>query len=108
MRLIAAILLLVATTSHDVTAFSKSHSALWTRGSSRDSAFSNSRQLAFFNSGEYDHYDDHRHHHDALAHNRRRTDPLIFLTQRSIQSFFYLLASTRDPHTIKWIEVSRV
>ncbi|GKZ00670.1 hypothetical protein MPSEU_001019100 [Mayamaea pseudoterrestris] len=69
-----------------------------------------SRRCAFFNAGEYEQYDDdnmerHGHHHsDALAHNLRRTDPLIFLTQRAIQSFMVLLASTRDPHTSKWIE----
>lgn len=27
-----------------------------------------------------------------------------FMTQRSIQSFLFLLAQTRDPHTIKWLD----
>jgi hypothetical protein len=27
-----------------------------------------------------------------------------FLTQRSIQSFMYLLASTRDLHTVQWLD----
>lgn len=62
-----------------------------------------SPRSAFFHSGEYDHDGSHS---DALAHNLRRTDPKIFLTQRAIQSFIYLLISTRDPHTVKWMEVS--
>jgi len=36
---------------------------------------------------------------------QKRTDPGIFLTQRAIQSFIFLLQSFRDPHTVRWIEV---
>jgi len=46
----------------------------------------------------------HRNYEDALAHNQRRTDVRIFLTQRAIQSFMFLLVSTRDPHTVNWFE----
>jgi hypothetical protein len=42
---------------------------------------------------------------DYLAHSRKRTDVRLFLTQRSIQSFIHLLLETRDPHTVRWIEV---
>jgi hypothetical protein len=40
----------------------------------------------------------------ALAHNKARTDVRNFLTQRSIQSFIFLLIETRDPHTVTWME----
>lgn len=33
-----------------------------------------------------------------------RTCPKNFLTQRSIQSFVFLLKQLRDPHTVSWIE----
>lgn len=33
-----------------------------------------------------------------------RTCPKNFLTQRSIQSFVFLLKQIRDPHTVSWIE----
>lgn len=38
---------------------------------------------------------------DALA---KRTDLRIFLTQRALQSFIFLLTSTRDPHTVRWMD----
>jgi len=47
-----------------------------------------------------------RSYEEAMAHNRKRTDVRIFLTQRAIQSFISLLISTRDPHTVRWMEVS--
>jgi len=50
----------------------------------------------------------HRNYEDALAHNQRRTDVRIFLTQRAIQSFMFLLVSTRDPHTVNWFEVENL
>lgn len=31
-------------------------------------------------------------------------DPRLFLTQRCIQSFMFLLASTRDLHTVGWLD----
>ena len=40
----------------------------------------------------------------AMQNNVRRTDFRNFLTQRSLQSFIYLLNSCRDPHTVRWIE----
>jgi type II secretory pathway component PulJ len=40
----------------------------------------------------------------ALAHNKARTDVRNFLTQRSIQSFIFLLIETRNPHTVTWME----
>jgi hypothetical protein len=43
---------------------------------------------------------------DAVAHNMARTCVRTFLTQRAIQSFMFLLDSCRDPHTVKWFEVS--
>jgi hypothetical protein len=42
----------------------------------------------------------------ALAHNKIRTDVKNFLTQRAIQSFIFLLVQCRDPHTVRWMEVS--
>jgi hypothetical protein len=38
---------------------------------------------------------------------KARTDIRIFLTQRSIQSFVYLLNQCREEHTVRWLEVSR-
>jgi hypothetical protein len=43
---------------------------------------------------------------DALARNVARTCVRNFLTQRAIQSFTFLLESCRDPHTVRWLEVS--
>jgi hypothetical protein len=40
-----------------------------------------------------------------MARNKKRTDVRLFLTQRAIQSFVHLLLETRDPHTVRWIEV---
>mmetsp|Transcript_15058 Transcript_15058/g.33594 ORF Transcript_15058/g.33594 Transcript_15058/m.33594 type:complete len:246 (+) Transcript_15058:52-789(+) len=34
----------------------------------------------------------------------RPPDIRMFLNQRSIQSFMFLLTQTRDPHTIKWLD----
>lgn len=48
---------------------------------------------------------DERDRQDALARNQKRTDVRLFLTQRAIQSFVHLLLETRDPHTVRWIEV---
>ena len=39
-----------------------------------------------------------------LARNKARTDVRNFLTQRSLQSFIFLLLETRDPHTVTWME----
>jgi hypothetical protein len=49
---------------------------------------------------------DDRDRRDALARNQKRTDVRLFLTQRAIQSFVHLLLETRDPHTVRWIEVN--
>jgi len=38
---------------------------------------------------------------------KARTDIRNFLTQRSIQSFVYLLNQCREEHTVRWLEVSR-
>ena len=59
--------------------------------------------------GKWENYDpDHENSsfEDALARNKARTDLRNFLTQRSIQSFLYLLDQCRDPHTAAWVEVS--
>lgn len=48
-----------------------------------------------FKSGKYD---------GPLQRNMARTNIGNFLTQRSIQSFMFLLEQVRDPHSIKWIE----
>ena len=42
--------------------------------------------------------------HNAYLHNTKRTCFHHFLTQRSIQSFMFLLTQVRDPHTSDWIE----
>jgi hypothetical protein len=39
-----------------------------------------------------------------VAYNNARLCPKMFLTQRAIQSFCYLLEECRDPHSVKWIE----
>lgn len=44
---------------------------------------------------------------DALDRNRARTDLRNFLTQRSIQSFVYLLNQCHDGHTVGWLEVRK-
>lgn len=53
-------------------------------------------------------YDPYRHNddndHDPFVRNKGRTDIRNLLTQRSFQSFVYLLNSVRDVHTAKWIE----
>ena len=48
--------------------------------------------------------DDKSDNEKALSHNMARTDIRNLLTQRSIQSFIYLLIETRDPHTVTWME----
>ena len=58
--------------------------------------------------GDEEEFFDFKSYEEALIHNQRRTDVRIFLTQRSLQSFIYLLLSCRDPHTVKWLEVSLV
>lgn len=52
----------------------------------------------------YQHNDD-QYDHDPFIRNKERTDIRNLLTQRSLQSFVYLLNSVRDVHTAKWIEV---
>ena len=44
----------------------------------------------------------------ALERNTRRTDVRLFLTQRAMQSFINLLITCRDPHTVRWLEVSTI
>lgn len=41
---------------------------------------------------------------EKSKHFDARTCPKNFLTQRSIQSFVFLLKQIRDPHTVSWIE----
>jgi len=53
--------------------------------------------------GRDDDNDDERYQ-AALAHNKRRTDVRIFLTQRALQSFIDLLIGLRHPHTVRWLE----
>jgi hypothetical protein len=53
-------------------------------------------------------YDPYGEESDALARNKARTDVRNLLTQRSIQSFVYLLNKVRDVHTAAWIEVSDI
>jgi hypothetical protein len=53
-------------------------------------------------------YDPYRHSSDdadPLARNKARTDIRNLLTQRSIQSFVYLLNEVQDFDTTTWIEV---
>ena len=49
---------------------------------------------------------DHGRYQDALSLNKARTDVRNLLTQRAVQSFIFLLNSCRDPHTVRWLEVS--
>jgi len=57
--------------------------------------FSTYRYASSSSSGDYD---------NALLNNLKRTCIKQFLTQRSLQSFMYLLNDLRDPHTSDWIE----
>jgi hypothetical protein len=40
-----------------------------------------------------------------VLRNKDRTDIRNFLTQRSVQSFVYLLNQCREEHTVRWLEV---
>lgn len=62
------------------------------------------RRLWGWNDNMDDNKDD-KNYRDALTLNRARTDIRHFLTQRSIQSFQFLLISCRDDVTSQWIEV---
>jgi hypothetical protein len=46
--------------------------------------------------------------YDFWSRNKARTDVRSFLTQRSIQSFVYLLNQCREEHSVRWLEVSFV
>ena len=51
-------------------------------------------------------HDDNEHSEESLTRNNKaRTDVRNFLTQRSIQSFVFLLGQVRDEHTARWMEV---
>lgn len=43
-------------------------------------------------------------HEEMTAHYKARLCPKMLLTQRAIQSFMYLGAECRDPHSGKWLE----
>ena len=57
--------------------------------------------------GKYDPYDEGSSRDDALGRNKARTDVRNFLTQRSIQSFVYLLNQVRDEQTVRFLEVRK-
>jgi len=42
--------------------------------------------------------------YDSVVFPKSRTDVRIFLTQRSIQSFVFLLNQCREEHTVRWLE----
>lgn len=42
---------------------------------------------------------------EVWVRNKARTDIRNFLTQRSIQSFVYLVKQCREEHTSRWLEV---
>ena len=44
--------------------------------------------------------------YDNVMFPKSRTDLRNFLTQRSIQSFVFLLNQCREEHTVRWLEVS--
>ncbi|CAJ1953706.1 unnamed protein product [Cylindrotheca closterium] len=60
------------------------------------------RSIAIHSYDPYQHNDDHGH--DPFMRNKERTDIRNLLTQRSLQSFVFLLNSVRDVHTAKWLE----
>ena len=72
------------------------------RLSSRQRCMMPSSSLLQFSSGSGG--DDNNREYSAFTHNMRRTCIHQFLTQRSIQSFMFLLTQIRDPHTANWIE----
>ncbi len=47
---------------------------------------------------------DHRDYEHSILNNQKRTCIQHFLSQRSFQSFMYLITEMRDPHTSDWIE----
>ena len=63
----------------------------------KQKAFSHTRLALKSKSNEHD-------HGKAFDHNMQRTCMQQFLTQRSIQSFMFLLTEVRDVHTCRWIE----
>ncbi len=67
--------------------------------SSRQRWMMPSSSLLQFSSSE-----ENNREYSAFTHNMRRTCIHQFLTQRSIQSFMFLLTQIRDPHTANWIE----
>ena len=53
------------------------------------------------NSFSGDHREDYEY---SILNNQKRTCIQHFLSQRSFQSFMYLITEMRDPHTSDWIE----
>ena len=53
----------------------------------------------------YDPYEGSFKGRDGMERNKARMDLRNFLTQRSIQSFVYLLNQCREEHTVRWLEV---
>lgn len=52
----------------------------------------------------YDPYEGSFKGRDGMERNKARMDLRNFLTQRSIQSFVYLLNQCREEHTVRWLE----
>ena len=48
--------------------------------------------------------DDHSNDNDVSIDETTVQDLRSFISQRCIQSFMFLLASTRDLHTVKWLD----
>jgi uncharacterized protein Veg len=49
-------------------------------------------------------YSDGKGDESPIDHLSNRTCIRQFLTQRSVQTFLFLLSQCRDPHTVRWIE----
>jgi len=74
-------------------------------------SFSGKSNLIVFKERKHSSYKSSQHvvqssssNYDAQENNIKRTCIKQFLTQRSVQSFMFLLEQCRDPHTVYWME----
>ena len=61
-------------------------------------------QIGSSENDSFDFFDNDDDDEDIDEDDFKPVDFRIFLTQRSIQSFLFLLSDLRDPHTIKWLD----
>jgi len=66
--------------------------------------FSKTRELLKLSYSGNQNNDEFDRYYSPIDHNIQRTCLRHFLTQRSVQSFMFLLTQCRDPHTSDWLE----